>query len=50
MFVTHKDFANDRWNVFYNDHGEEDFVDSFDTLEEAEDFCAVNNNQLAEVD
>jgi len=50
MFVTHYDFANGQWNVFHKVDGVENYVASFDTLDEAEDFCTVNNSDLAEVD
>lgn len=43
MYRYHKDHPNQKWNVFQVLAGMEFFIRSFDTLEEARDFCIAKN-------
>lgn len=42
MFDYHKDIPNNQWNVF-NDGN---YVRSFKNVEDARDFCSINNGLL----
>lgn len=42
-YVYHKDWANSRWNVFEVVDGQENYLRFFVELEDARDFCAINN-------
>jgi hypothetical protein len=46
MYRYHYDHAGDQWNVFHVVNGHEEFVCSFKDLEDARDFCAINNGVL----
>lgn len=46
MYKIHRDHANNKWNVFRQVDGREEFVRSFDDLEDARDFCDINNGVL----
>ena len=43
QYVYHFDHANQKWNVFHVKGGQENYVCSFDTLIDAQDFCDINN-------
>lgn len=43
MYITHYDFLYGRWNVFHVVDGRENFICSFANLDDANDFCAINN-------
>lgn len=45
-YVIHRDHANNRWNVYKKTGLFEDYVDSFDELDDAQDFCDINNGVL----
>lgn len=45
-FIIHRDWALNKWNVFKLENGIEDFVQAFNELEAAEDFCSINNGAL----
>ncbi len=42
-FVMHWDNANQCWNVFQKVGLFEDFIQSFEKLSDAQDFCDINN-------
>lgn len=42
-YVYHKDLQNNRWNVFEVVDGRENYLRSYVELEDARDFCAINN-------
>lgn len=42
-YVYHKDWANNCWNVFVVINKQEDFIQSFTHLDDAVDFCNINN-------
>ena len=48
MYKIHRDTANNKWNVFRVLNGREEFIRAFDELEDARDFCDINNG-LAQV-
>lgn len=45
-YVYHKDLPNNRWNVFEVVNGRENYLRSFHELEDARDFCAINNGVM----
>jgi hypothetical protein len=45
-YIVHRDWVLNKWNVFKLENGIEDFVQAFDRLVEAEDFCSINNRAL----
>jgi|CXWL01.1.fsa_nt_gi hypothetical protein len=49
MFSYHHDHANDQWNVFKDVNGHQEYVCSFHELEDARDFCAINNGVMEAV-
>ncbi len=42
-YVLHRDIAERKWNVFKKVGFYEDFIQSFDELGDAQDFCDMNN-------
>lgn len=42
-YVLHSDIAENKWNVFKKVGFYEDFIQSFDELSDAQDFCDINN-------
>jgi len=46
MYKTHYDLQNNKWNVFKCEGKGEEFIDSFDELEDAQNFCDINNGAL----
>lgn len=43
MYVTHYDFSNGQWNVFFAADGRESFIRSFVNVDDANDFCFIYN-------
>lgn len=48
MYVFHRDIPGNQWNVFKAVCGQESYICSFATLEEAVDFCERQNAQIYE--
>lgn len=46
-YVYHRDFPSDRWNVFRVVNGREEYVCSFERVEDARKYCAEMNNVFA---
>lgn len=46
MYVYHRDIPGNQWNVFKAMYGEESYICSFATLEEAVDYCERQNAQI----
>lgn len=42
-YVLHRDISENKWNVFKKVGFYEDFIQSFDELKDAQDFCDINN-------
>jgi hypothetical protein len=42
-YVLHRDVSEDKWNVFKKIGVYEDFIKSFTELQDAQDFCDINN-------
>ena len=42
-YVLHRDCAENKWNVFKKVGVYEDFIKSFNELQDAQDFCDINN-------
>jgi len=42
-YVCHKDWTNNTWNIFEVVNGQESFVKNVQTLDEAQEFCSINN-------
>jgi hypothetical protein len=45
-YVIHRDHASQCWNVFKKVGFAEEFVQNFENLEDARDFCDINNGVL----
>lgn len=46
-YVYHYDVPNNRWNVFEVVDGRENYLRFFVELEDARDFCSINNGVIA---
>jgi hypothetical protein len=46
-YVIHRDFSENKWNVFKKVGLGEEFIDWFDELGDAQDFCDMNNGVVA---
>ncbi len=42
-YVIHKDHAAGKWNVFKKTGLREEFIQDFTALDDAQDFCDINN-------
>jgi hypothetical protein len=49
-YVLHRDIAEKKWNVLKRVGLYEDFVQSFDELSDAQDFCDINNGVAEALD
>ena len=43
QYVYHKDWTNNTWNIYEVVNGRENFIKQVQTLDEAQDFCDINN-------
>jgi hypothetical protein len=46
MYKFYRDYLYGRWNVYFTHDGKEDYIQSFDTADEAFDYCNQKNCEL----
>jgi hypothetical protein len=49
MYNFHYDHLNGQWNVFFEHDGKQDYICSFYQLNDAQDYCSMNNGVLEAV-
>ena len=46
MYKFYRDFLRGYWNVYFTCEGKEDYITSFNTAEEADEYCNQKNGEL----
>ena len=49
MYKTHYDLQNNQWSVFKCDGGREEYICSYANLEDAQDYCDMQNGALVSI-